>query len=194
MIMKKIINLKDKILEVSGLNKSDKVELRSPESSIVEFLFRAAKYGNERKVMEILSFPGNRDLINYQGANQKTAIMEAASLGQLKIVEALLKFKPNLELVDSYGNTALLASLKLEVMHRNTKAIVQTLLKHKLNPDQKNVFGHNAFTLLLSLYERSAKSEQAIYIEDFLEKDTLSILESLSSYSSQNPIPIIKIN
>ncbi len=159
------------------------------ESSFADSLLRSARYGDEAVVFEIFSHQDNHTLINYQGANQKTALMEAANYGQLKIVEALLKFNPNLEVLDKNGNNALMCALKADILHQHTKRIVEVMLSAGINPNQRDSAGHNAIGLLLNLYERSKNSEHAVYIKEFLESDFLSMLDNLLAHNTQMTLP-----
>lgn len=86
--------------------------------------------------------------INTKNDNQQTPLMLAAIESNISTIESLLEFKPELDLQDNNGNTALILAINPHYpgkrISRNAHVVAQRLLEHGANPLIKNFAGKTA--------------------------------------------------
>ena len=135
---------------------------------------------NEDDLKEIASLTNIKSIINLKSKMKDTPIMISIIVGNYPVTDFLLKFKPNLSIVNIYGNNCLFIAVIMK-----HKKIVERLLKTKFNFPTINTSKINIFDMayithdnkITSLIEESyLKKDKVIEID---AKDQCHICESL---------------
>ncbi|KAF5983664.1 ankyrin protein [Fusarium bulbicola] len=98
-------------------------------------LVLAVRYGKESTYMKLLE----RGAVDVCGKNSRTALIEAASVGDLALVKALLGKGAKVDISDITGQTAL-----MEASKRGHIQIVELLLENQFNVDHQDHKGETA--------------------------------------------------
>ena len=158
-------------------------------------LFSAIDYQRSEMAQLLLNHGGQ---LNLQNGREKSALILAASHGDVEVVKKLLERGIDVNLKGEGGSTALLSVLLAEdhvVPQQSKITIVELLLEYGANADVKN--DRNFTPLKCAIKSRSAeivkllidKDKDLVYRQDKSERDRWHLL--YHAYSSQDVLKLL---